>query len=121
MIIIHRTDPYRTRRMDRNDPKSDYANWQKQRQKYLDSRSELEVFNDLRYQQLNKSDQFYFGLEGAISERQAAAEAERPIGDRQERLSDILHFGVDVGLLFVGGPAGKTAKTAWRFYRTGEL
>jgi hypothetical protein len=44
MIIIHRTDPYRTRRMDRNDPKSDYANWQKQRQKYLDSRSELEVF-----------------------------------------------------------------------------
>jgi hypothetical protein len=107
--------------MDRNDPKTSYADWQAQRQKYLDSRSELEVFNDLRYQQLNKSDAFYFGLEGAISERQAIAEAERPIGDRQERLSDILHFGVDVGLIFVGGTAGKIARSTWRFYRTGEL
>ena len=98
-----------------------YEDWQAERQQYLDSRSNLQVFNDLRYQQLNKSDQFYFGLADAISERQATAEAERPIGDRRERLSDIVHFGVDVGLLFVGGPAGKTAKTAWRFYRTGEL
>lgn len=98
-----------------------YKDWQAERQQYLDSRSNLQVFNDLRYQQLNKSDSYYFGLEAAISERQAAAEAERPIGDRQERLSDIVHFGIDVGLLFVGGPVGKSAKTAWRFYRTGEI
>ena len=94
-----------------------YKDWQADRQKAMDARSDLQKFNDLRYQQLNKSDEFYFGLESAISERQAAAEAERPIGDRQERLSDILHFGVDVGLMFVGGPIGKIARSSWQFYR----
>ena len=98
-----------------------YEDWQAERQQYLDSRSNIQVFNDLRYQAFNKSDDYYFGLEGRITERQEAAEAERPIGDRQERLSDILHFGVDVGLMFVGGPAGKSARRMWRFYRTGEL
>ena len=120
-MIILRLDPYRTRRMDRNDPKTDYAGWQAKRQKALDARSDLQVFNDLRYQALNKSDRYYFGLEGAIAERQATAEAERPIGDRKERLSDILHFGADVGLMFVGGPVGKIARSTWQFYRSGEL
>ena len=91
-----------------------YKDWQAERQKYLNSRSKLQVSNDLRYKQLNQSDEFYFNLEGRITERQEAAEAARPIGDRQERLQDIIYFGVDVGLLFVGGTVGRTARSTWR-------
>ena len=94
-----------------------YKDWQAERQLSLNSRSSLQLFNDLRYQQLNQSDEFYFGLPGRIIERQDVAEAKRPIGDRGERLTDILYFGVDVGLMFVGGPIGKIARSSWQFYR----
>ena len=94
-----------------------YETWKAERQQYLDSRSSLQVFNDYRYQQLNQSDEFYFGLPGRIDTRQNLAEAKRPIGDRSERLTEILYFGVDVGLMFVGGPIGKIARSSWQFYR----
>jgi hypothetical protein len=94
-----------------------YEDWQADRQKAMDARSDLQKFNDLRYQQLNQSDEFYFGLPGRIIERQDAAEANRPIGDRGERLSAILGFQVDVGLMFVGGTVGKIARSTWQFFR----
>ena len=94
-----------------------YETWKAERQQYLDSRSDLQVFNDLRYQTMNQSDEFYFGLQGRIDTRQNLAEAKRPIGDRQERLTDILYFGVDVGLMFVGGPIGNIARSSLQFYR----
>ena len=94
-----------------------FETWKAERQQYLDSMSDLQVFNDLRYQTMNQSDEFYFGLQGRIDTRQNLAEAKRPIGDRQERLTDILYFGVDVGLMFVGGPIGKIARSSWQFYR----
>ena len=97
-----------------------YKDWQAERQQYLDSRSSLQVFNDLRYQAMNKSDQYYFGLSSRIMERQEAAEEARPRGSITYNVTgeDVLYFGIDVGLLFVGGPIGKAARSAWQLYRS---
>jgi len=97
-----------------------YQQWQAERQKYLDSRSNLQVFNDLRYQAMNKSDQYYFSLSSRIMERQEAAEEARPRGSITYNVTgeDVLYFGIDVGLLFVGGPLGKAARSAWQLYRS---
>ena len=97
-----------------------YTEWQAERQKYLDSRSNLQVFNDLRYQAMNKSDQYYFGLSSRIMERQEAAEEARPKGSIIYNVTglDVLFFGIDVGVMFVGGPLGKAARSTWRLYRS---
>jgi hypothetical protein len=97
-----------------------YEDWQAERQQYLDSRSPLQVFNDLRYQAMNKSDQYYFGLDSRIMERQESAEEARPRGSITYNVTgeDVLYFGIDVGLLFVGGPLGKAARSAWQLYRS---
>ena len=55
-----------------------------------------------------------------IVERQEAAEEARPRGSITYNITgeDVLYFGIDVGLLFVGGPLGKAARTAWQLYRS---
>jgi len=97
-----------------------YETWKAERQKYLDSRSNLQVFNDLRYQTMNKSDEYYFGLSSRILDRQKAAEEARPRGSITYNITgeDVLYFGIDVGLLFVGGPLGRLARSGWQLYRS---
>ncbi len=47
-----------------------YKEWQADRQRYLDSRTSFQVLQDLRYQQYNKNDAYYFGLTDRINARQ---------------------------------------------------
>jgi len=69
-------DQYRSRRMDRNDPKTGYAQWQAQRQRASNDNTSLiqQVAYgqslDSAYKAANKNDSFYFGLNGRILERQ---------------------------------------------------
>ena len=69
-------DPYRSRRMDRNDPKTGYSQWQAQRQRASnDDTSSIQLLTygqslDSAYKAANKNDSFYFGLNGRIQERQ---------------------------------------------------
>jgi len=67
MIIFHkRTGPSTWK------PKQSYEDWKADRQQYIDSQTPMQVFDNLRYQAMNKNDDFYFGLGNRIRERQAA-------------------------------------------------
>jgi len=75
-MIRLQLDPYRTRRMDRNDPKTGYSQWLAQRQTASDANTSL-IHNvplgqslDSAYREANQNDSFYFGLDGRIQERQ---------------------------------------------------
>ena len=71
-FIRMQLDPYRSRRMDRNDPKTGYSQWQAQRQRASnDDISPIQLLAygqslDSAYKQANQNDSFYFGLNGRI-------------------------------------------------------
>ena len=75
LIRLH-LDPYRTRRMDRNDPKTGYSQWLAQRAKASNADVSLVqqvAFNrslDSMYKEANRNDSFYFGLSGRIQDSQ---------------------------------------------------
>lgn len=73
MIIYHkRPDGNRSLRLDRNKSYAMYNEWKSQRQSAMDGRNKIDVINDKIYQERNKSDSYYQGLESRISEREAA-------------------------------------------------
>jgi len=75
-LLRMQLDPYRSRRMDRNDPKTGYSQWLSQREMASNNETSLVhqvVYGqslDAAYKEANQNDSFYFGLNGRIQERQ---------------------------------------------------
>lgn len=75
-FIRMQLDPYRSRRMDRNDPKTGYSQWLAERQSASNNETSLVQqlaygqSLDSAYREANQNDSFYFGLNGRIQERQ---------------------------------------------------